>query len=360
MKTNSIFEAMRDIDPQYIVSAAPRAGRASGFAASRIRVAAIAACMALIMIAAAVILPYSRRSAPPPETQSPAVSDPASDDTTADPETVPESDITTSPAPPETTEPITQPSDTDPPVTTEPPETGEETTSQAPATSFHENWLDNISTPWAIAEIIEVTNETKTIRKWRTQKDPGEDVVYYKVKCNIIYNFHADVRYFSNYDSNYYAIPWYKQPNDARVFNQVKEIYVPAFAVDEISKHDGFLFSMDREDIYETKEYIYTLWINRKKDDVTGEYNYRLWSCYPINDGKLDCTDRNLGMSFNTFNREIERVQKKIQNGEILLPYEKEHYHKTLEDGMTIEEMKAYFTSFVRAYEILKGLPYGK
>ncbi len=53
MKTNSIFEAMRDIDPQYIVSAAPRE-RGGARRGARIRTLVIAAAVAILAVAAAV------------------------------------------------------------------------------------------------------------------------------------------------------------------------------------------------------------------------------------------------------------------------------------------------------------------
>ncbi len=54
MKVNSIFEAMRDIDPQYIVSAAPRERRAYGGRKGIIVSLAAAACLFLILSAAIV------------------------------------------------------------------------------------------------------------------------------------------------------------------------------------------------------------------------------------------------------------------------------------------------------------------
>ncbi len=312
MKKDELFDAMREIDDKYILAAAPGQPAAAG--AVWVKIAAIAACLAVMMIAAAFALPYSRRSDPPPETQPPAVSDPVSDDRT----TVTESDITTSPAPPETTEPITQPP---------------ETTVDFGIALVPFEWTDVRGKLYAVIELGDATGNTATgyIKSGRKQE-------YVEYKCKILYT--NDPEQFASAE------------NSIMQFCESDSIYLEANSLTDIIRYRYVLIrvnevrsSRNEPHGLNKDEIFYAPYLSRLVSENFEKYENDF---LPIVDGKLIVEEEELYQNafypFIELNYLISVYNKK--NDEELNVLERSYPKKPLASGMTLDEIAEFFGEF--------------
>ncbi len=323
MKKDEFINAMLEIDDKYILAAAPGQPLAAA-GASWVRVAAIAACMALIMIAAAVILPFSRRSDPPPETQPPAVSDPVTENSdppiTSDTPTDTAQVTTGEDTPPVTDPPITQPPETDPPVTTE--DYG------IPLVPFE--WTGVRGKLYAVIELGEATGNTATgyMKSGRKQE-------YVEYKCKILYT--NDPEQFASAE------------NSIMQFCESDSIYLEANSLSDIIRYRYVLIrvnevrsSRNEPHGLNKDEIFYAPYLSRLMSENFEKYENEF---LPIVDGKLIVEEEELYQDafypFIELNYLISVYNKK--NDEELNLLERSYPKKPLASGMTVDEIAEFF-----------------
>ncbi len=296
MKKDKFINAMLEIDDKYISAAAP--GQPIAGRSAWVRIAAIAACLALLTIAAAVVLPFSRRNDPPPETLPPMISDPITDSTTS-----PGSEITTEIIIPETTLP-TPPETTvqDPPETslvTQPPDTsGDPSTEEV-------MWYSYAVKPFLIVRINEKTDQSV--------------FGYYKIKCDVLLSHYAE------------SVECFDVDN--------AEIYVLEKDLESIQVNGVYLTSIMSQKI-DDKEYCLSAFYNRKKHDFT-----------PFIDGKLANTElwaESIFQASYFWNETIEVIGEYTGAlSEVSKAFPKE----PIAPGMTVQDLAKFFEALEKAVD---------
>ncbi len=317
---------MNEIDDKYISAAAPGQPVAGGSA--WVRVAAIAACLALLAIAAAVVLPFSRRNDPPPEPLPPVISDPITDSTTS-----PGSEITTEIITPETTLPT-------PPETTvqDPPETSPVT--QPPETT--EDWgIVLVPFQWTSARgelyaVIELGEATGNTAKGYSRASGTQEYVEYK--CKILYTndpeqFDSDEDFITRFcesDSIYLEI------------NSLSDIIRYRYVLIRVSEVKS---SRNEPHGLNVNEKFYASHLSRLMSENFEKYENEF---LPIVDGKLVVEEEELYQDafypFIELNELINVYNKK--NAEELNELERAYPKKPLVSGMTLDEIAEFFGEF--------------
>ena len=160
-------------------------------------------------------------------------------------------------------------------------------------------WVDEIRTPFAVAEIVEVTEETVELYS----RYNGHNTDFYestKVKCRILFSYRAE----------YFDKPFNMMGVDVDnyvPFAELQEIYVASESVGELKEQDRIFFQPT--DMYVNGHVYYGPVVN---DQGQAEY-------LPFTDGKINVTEEALEVvSFEPLrgvNEEVENLLESAERG---------------------------------------------
>ena len=184
-----------------------------------------------------------------------------------------------------------------------------------------EEWYFMYGTPYAIIEILDVSDERFSISESR-----GRDVVYAKTDCRVLFSTCEDCIYDETFGIH---------------FNDIQEFYVTENEAQRMAEAEAVLV-MVVANYYDDK----ILYTPRMASNDSSEY-------IPITENGLDTTKAT--GPFET----LEGLYKKmdwISNSAKKTSYENALPERKLSDGMSIEEVKEFFLAWEEAALLYKDV----
>lgn len=184
-----------------------------------------------------------------------------------------------------------------------------------------EEWYFMYGTPYAIIEILDVSDERFSISESR-----GRDVVYAKTDCRVLFSTCEDCIYDETFGIH---------------FNDIQEFYVTENEAQRMAEAEAVLV-MVVANYYDDK----ILYTPRMASNDSSEY-------IPITENGLDTTKAT--GPFET----LEGLYKKmdwIANSAKKTSYENALPERKLSDGMSVEEVKEFFLAWEEAAVLYKDV----